>query len=462
MSRSRLAARLLVALLLGASPLLARAEDGWTDLLPGRLDAWRPPHGAWTFVRDVRLRSDDPRFFDAEAGDGPILVNGPTGRTGNLVTTAKFGDVELHVEFAVPKGSNSGVKLHGHYEIQIADSFGRESPTASDCGGIYPRAELLPRYRHIDRGYPPRVNASRPPGEWQMLDLVFRAPRFDAGGRKTANARFDRVVLNGEVVHEDQELPYPTGHAWRDPESAEGPILLQGDHGPVAFRNLRVRPAPAQDDAPTPSEINRPFENPDVAEFVKRFESESREVFAKRREIVAAIGLRPGMSVADVGAGTGLFTRLFAEAVGPEGKVYAVDIAQPFLDHIAREAKSRGLENVVTIRGTQDATNLPPDSVDVVFLADTYHHLEKPRAVLATIHRAIRPGGRLVIVEFDRREGQSSEFVLNHIRADQETFLAEIRSAGFESVPVDDPPELRENFLAVLRRVDRPAEGPGD
>ena len=168
------------------------------------------------------------------------IVNGMTGKTRNLLSKEDFGDVEAHFEFQVPKGSNSGVKFEGFYEIQISDSFGVAKPTASHCGGIYPRAEMLPRYHYIDEGTPPRVNAARPAGEWQTLDVIFRAPRFDADGKKIKNARFDKVVLNGQVIHEDVDVKTPTGHVWRLKEVARGPILLQGDHGPVAFRNIRV------------------------------------------------------------------------------------------------------------------------------------------------------------------------------------------------------------------------------
>ena len=142
----------------------------------------------------------------------------------------------------IPKGSNAGIKFEGLYEIQIFDSWGVKTPKASDCGGIYPRAELLPKYRYLDEGFPPKVNACKPPGEWQTLDATFLAPRFDASGKKTSNARFVKVVLNGQVVQEDQDVPYPTGHAWKTKEVPKGPILLQADHGPVAFRSVKVRP----------------------------------------------------------------------------------------------------------------------------------------------------------------------------------------------------------------------------
>jgi hypothetical protein len=158
-----------------------------------------------------------------------------------LLSKQDYGDVEAHIEFLVPKGSNSGVKFEALYEIQIDDSFGVKKPTASHCGGIYPRAEMLPRYHHIDDGVPPRVNAARPFGEWQTLDVVFRAPRFDSQGKKVRNAQFEQVVLNGQLIHENVDLKTPTGHAWRLKERVRGPVLLQGDHGPVAFRNIRVR-----------------------------------------------------------------------------------------------------------------------------------------------------------------------------------------------------------------------------
>jgi predicted methyltransferase len=215
--------------------------------------------------------------------------------------------------------------------------------------------------------------------------------------------------------------------------------------------------AAAQD---RPSEINTPFQNPNVAEYIKRFESEPREVYAQRTAIVQALGLKPGMAVADVGAGTGLFTRLIADRVGSEGTVYAVDISRPFLKHIAEEAQKRGQTQVQTVQGTQETTNLPPNSVDLAFICDVYHHLEQYERVLASIHQALRPGGRLVVIEFDRREGVSTEFVLKHVRDDKARFLAEIRAAGFEPIATPDPPRLKENFFSAFRRVDRPRNTP--
>jgi hypothetical protein len=219
----------------------AAADDGWIELIGEKgFDQWRSPTGDWLRAGDAEPDPKNPARLVAKDGNA-VIVNGATGKTRNLLTKQDFGDLEAHFEFKVPKGSNSGVKLEGLYEIQIHDSFGIATPKATHSGGIYPRAEMLPRYHHIDEGTPPRVNAAKKAGEWQTLDLVFRAPRFDSDGKKIKNARFDKVVLNGQVIHEDVELLTATGHAWKLKEIPSGPLLLQGDHGPVAFRKIRVR-----------------------------------------------------------------------------------------------------------------------------------------------------------------------------------------------------------------------------
>ena len=223
-------------------PALAGDADDWISLTGEHpFDAWRQPTAAWYEAGDARLDPKDPKKLSPVEGRG-VIINGKSGRTRNLVTRTSFGDMEAHLEFLVPKGSNSGVKFQGLYEIQILDSYGIARPTANDCGGVYPRAELLPKYHYLDDGVPPLLNATKPSGEWQTLDVVFHAPRFDARGKKTADARLLKVVLNGQVIHEDVALKTPTGHAWHDQEVAKGPLLLQADHGPVAFRNIRVRP----------------------------------------------------------------------------------------------------------------------------------------------------------------------------------------------------------------------------
>lgn len=178
--------------------------------------------------------------------------------------------------------------------------------------------------------------------------------------------------------------------------------------------------------------INDSFKNPDVEKYKGTFEGESREVYMHREKIVAACGVKPGMVVADIGAGTGLNTRLFAKAVGDDGQVYAVDIAAKFLEHIRKTSREAKLRNVTPVLCNEDAVDLPKGSVDVAFVCDTYHHFEYPHRTLASLHRAIKPGGKLVAVDFQRIEGTSSAWTLNHVRAGQEVVEKEIATAGFK------------------------------
>jgi len=220
----------------------------------------------------------------------------------------------------------------------------------------------------------------------------------------------------------------------------------------LAFSAGTPQPARAQEKSVRPG-INKPFENPDVKQFLGAFEVESREVFAKRKEIVAACNIKPGMSVADIGAGTGLFTRLFAKEVGADGKVYAVDIAPNFIKHIEKICKDQGLKNVAGIVCKPDSAELPANSIDLAFVCDTYHHFEFPFKTMASIHRALRPGGRLVLVDFRRIKGQSSDWVMNHVRAGQEVFTREILASGFKQV--EEAKFLKENYLVRFEKIER-------
>jgi ubiquinone/menaquinone biosynthesis C-methylase UbiE len=210
--------------------------------------------------------------------------------------------------------------------------------------------------------------------------------------------------------------------------------------------------ATAQEKSVRPG-INKPFENPNVQEFLGKFEVESREIFAKRQEIIAACKIKPGMVIGDIGAGTGLFTRLFAREVGPVSKVFAVDITPRFIAYIDKTCKEQGLKNVVGVVCKQDSVELAPNSIDLAFICDTYHHFEFPMKTLASIHRALRPHGQLILIDFHRIEGKSSEWVLNHVRAGQEVFTKEIISAGFRQV--EEESFLKENYLVRFEKVAR-------
>jgi predicted methyltransferase len=207
----------------------------------------------------------------------------------------------------------------------------------------------------------------------------------------------------------------------------------------------------AQDSSVKPG-INDKFLDPklNVEEWTKKFETESREIFHQREKITAAAGLKPGMVMADIGAGTGLFTLHFAQAVGEKGKVYAVEIASNFLEHIKARASKASASNVQTILCTERSVELPEASIDLAFICDVYHHFEYPQATLASLHKALKPGGELILIDFKRIKGESSDFVMGHVRAGQEVFEAEVAAAGFERI-VEVKDILKENYIVKFR-----------
>lgn len=198
--------------------------------------------------------------------------------------------------------------------------------------------------------------------------------------------------------------------------------------------------------------INRHYQDPDWQRWVNTFERQGREVYDKRYAIVEATGVRPGMVVADIGAGTGLFSRLFAQRVGPEGRVYAVDISRTFVENIVRTTRQQGYLNVEGVVNTHKDVLLPPASVDLAFLVDTYHHFEYPASMLSSIHGSLKAGSRLVIVDFRRDPHRSSRWVMGHVRAGKDAVIDEVTGAGFRLI--DDIPLLRTNYYLVFGKLD--------
>jgi len=222
----------------GAAAVAPAAGKGDELITPAlALGAWRGNTGDWAIVGEVTSDPKNDRKLAVKPGTG-AMYNGPKGRTRNILSKAEYADVQLHVEFMVPKGSNSGVYLMGRYEIQVLDSWGKTVVKHGDCGGIYQRWSRGKGFE----GRPPRVNASRKPGQWQTFDITFKAPRFDAAGKKIADAVFVKVVHNGQVVHENEKVTGPTRASTYNDEKPTGPLMLQGDHGPVAYRNIRITP----------------------------------------------------------------------------------------------------------------------------------------------------------------------------------------------------------------------------
>src|SRR5205085_1109932 len=190
---------------------LNRPVVGWRPLINGEgLAGWHAPDNkpnAWYRALSVqRKEGRKNELLEGTRQPGPLMINGPDGRTTHLVTDERFGDFELYLEFMISAKSNSGVYVGGLYEVQILDSYGVAKPGVHDSGAVYER--------WIDGkgvgGTEPLVNASRAPGEWQSMHIWFRAPRFDTAGKKIEDARFLKIELNGVVVQRDVTAPGPT------------------------------------------------------------------------------------------------------------------------------------------------------------------------------------------------------------------------------------------------------------
>jgi hypothetical protein len=226
-----LAALGVLAILLTAA--FVRADGESVVPFNGKdLDAWQckgnvaPAEGNWK-VGIAKLDPADPAKLVVEpAADGKGEM-ACVGHGRDIHTKQKFGDCTISVEVMVPKGSNSGIYLMGEYEIQILDSFGKKNVGPGDMGGLYSQVA-------------PKLNASKAPGEWQQYVIEFQTPRFDAEGKKTANAKLVKVTLNGQVIHDNVDIKGVTGGALTGKESTAGPLRFQGDHGAIAFRNIKI------------------------------------------------------------------------------------------------------------------------------------------------------------------------------------------------------------------------------
>ena len=209
----------------GDQPFNGKTLEGWKTKTHPR----RTNKSQWA-VGSAKLNPENPKEF-LVAKKGSELINAK-GKGVDLYSTYVHGDAVIKIEVMVPTGSNSGIYVHGEYEIQVLDSYGRDKkPGPGDMGAIYGAA-------------PPTKPAYKKPGEWSAYEIHFQAPRFDAQGKKTANAKFLKVILNGAVIHENVEMKGPTPGGVDRKEKPEGPIMFQGDHGPVAYRNIQVLPLP--------------------------------------------------------------------------------------------------------------------------------------------------------------------------------------------------------------------------
>ncbi len=209
---------------------------------------------------------------------------------------------------------------------------------------------------------------------------------------------------------------------------------------------------PAKQPQSPPTGINDTWKSPDIDPLVNRLETESREIYHERAKLAALVAPKEGSAIADVGAGSGFMVEEFAKLVGPKGKVYAVDINPKMMERVAQRAKQMGYPQVLTVVTREDSVDLPPASVEIVFVCDTYHHFEYPQKSLAGIRQALRSGGELVIVDFERIPGRTDGSMMNHVRAGKEEFTKEITAAGFALVADQPTPFLKDNYVLRFRK----------
>ena len=246
----------------------------------------------------------------------------------------------------------------------------------------------------------------------------------------------------------------PTASAPAAPAEAAVPPSTAPEQTATPEPEATPAPAPAppeEEPNPVAVRINAKYDAAnDAGQWAKRFERKGREVHDQRAEVLEALAIAPGSVAADVGVGSGLYTLAFADAVGPEGTVFAVDVQDYFLDHVRTKAKDAKAENITFVKANQRSVNLEPNSADLVFMCDVFHHVEYPRTYLASLFTALRPGGRFAVIDFIAEEGKSEAWVLEHVRASPAEFQAEFEAAGF--VLETQPDVLEENFFHIYRK----------
>jgi len=198
-------------------PFNGKDLAGWKA--KGKKNFWK--------VGTAKLDPANPSNLIVEPGGNELVNAGAHGV--DLYSEVTYGDAVITLEVMVPKGSNSGIYVHGEYEIQVLDSYGKTKPGGGDMGAIY-------------GARPPKDPVYRKHGEWSTYEIHWQAPKFDASGAKTANARFLKVILNGACIHENVEMPKQTPGGVDGKEKARGPLMFQGNHGPVAYRNIKITP----------------------------------------------------------------------------------------------------------------------------------------------------------------------------------------------------------------------------
>jgi hypothetical protein len=240
--RYRIIVPLAVSLLLSAFTQAQRIKPRLKEISLNNLESFQAPTANWKLIGDVMASYNDTALNTAK---GLGILHNDFSRSiqnkpvHNLVTKMEHGDMLLEFDFMMAKGSNSGIYFQSRYEVQLFDSWGVKTPRSSDVGGLYQTI------KKGMSGKAPMKNAALAPGLWQHMEISFQAPRFDANGNKTASAKFIYVKLNDITLHENINVDGPTISASFSDEKPYGPLMIQGDHGTFAIKNLKYLP---QDD----------------------------------------------------------------------------------------------------------------------------------------------------------------------------------------------------------------------
>ncbi len=234
--------------------------------------------------------------------------------------------------------------------------------------------------------------------------------------------------------------------AWTQQDATSSETEFAASHAEQSEVQTSVKPG-----------INSKFLDPElnVDDWIARFEVESREVFQARSEIMKAMAIQHGSRVADIGAGSGVFTTLMSRVVGEKGWSYAVEISPKFTQHLTTLFAERNLRNTTTVFCNDRSVCLPPHSIDLAFICDVYHHFEFPKQTMMSIHDAVSDGGRVILIDFERIPGTSREWTLSHVRAGKQTFIDEVQGAGFELVGERKIAGFKENYFLDFRKTMR-------
>jgi len=240
--RYRIIFPLVVSLLITAFSQAQRIKPRLKEISLNNLESFQAPTANWKLIGDVEASYNDTALNTAK---GLGILHNDFSRSiqnkpvHNLFTKMEHGDMLLEFDFMMAKGSNSGIYFQSRYEVQLFDSWGVKTPRSSDVGGLYQTI------KKGMSGKAPMKNAALAPGLWQHMEISFQAPRFDTNGNKTSSAKFIYVKLNGITLHENINVDGPTISASFSDEKPFGPLMIQGDHGTFAIKNMKYA---AQDD----------------------------------------------------------------------------------------------------------------------------------------------------------------------------------------------------------------------